>query len=148
VLREIEIPPLWLVIFLGLGWGIGQLLYWPLFGTAGQWLGAALMVAGVVLMCVAAAQMMLHRTTFIPRRDPNDMVTTGAFALSRNPIYLGDAMVLTGAILWWDAPLALPLVPIFMALIERRFIQGEEARLRAHFGDKFEAWATRTRRWM
>ncbi|MFC2968625.1 methyltransferase family protein [Acidimangrovimonas pyrenivorans] len=145
---RIEIPPLWLLLFLALAWGIGQWLPLPLFGVAGRWLGGALVAAGVALMGLAAAQMVLLRTTFIPRRDPSALVTGGIFRLSRNPIYLGDALVLTGAILWWDAPAALPLVPIFMALIQHRFIRGEEARLRAHFGDAFEAWAARTRRWL
>ena len=147
-MRSIEIPPLWLLLFLVLVRAIGLALPLALFGSAGRWAGAALVATGVLLMCVAAAQMVLHRTTFIPHRDPSALVTGGVFRLSRNPIYLGDTLVLAGAILWWDAVLALPLLPLFMALIRHRFIRAEEARLEARFGAAFRDWATRTRRWL
>lgn len=120
----------------------------PLVGAPGLWLGGALVVAGLALMLAAAAQMIAHRTTVIPRRQPSSLVTGGVFAFTRNPIYLGDALVLAGAILWWDALLALPLLPAFVVLITRRFILGEEARLRAGFGEAFTAWAARTPRWI
>ena len=90
----------------------------------------------------------MARTTVIPRRNPAALVTGGVFRLTRNPIYLGDAALLTGAILWWDAPAALPLVPAFVWLITRRFIRDEEARLRAAFGADFDRWAARVRRWL
>ena len=98
-------------------------------------------------MARSVAQMLLARTTFIPRRDPTALVTRGVFALSRNPIYLADAMVLTGASLYWGALLALPLVPLFMVLITQRYIKDEEARLQAGFGPQFQAWAARVPRW-
>lgn len=146
--RGIDLPPVWLAGALVLVWVIARL--WPLgaFGAAGRVLGAGLVGLGLALVLVAAAQMTLGHTTFIPRRDPQALVTGGVFRLSRNPIYLGDAMVLLGAILWWDAPLALPLLPAFLILITRRFILDEETRLRAAFGAEFAAWAARTRRWL
>lgn len=119
----------------------------PLLGGFDRTLGLALGLAGGGLMAVAVVQMGLARTTVVPRRAPNALVTTGIFALSRNPIYLGDALVLAGACLWFEAIPALPLVVLFMAVIQRRFIRGEEAVLRAHFGAEFDAWAAHTRRW-
>ena len=102
---------------------------------------------GLALMLGAAAQMVLARTTFIPRRNPQVLVTGGLFRLSRNPIYLGDVLILTGAILWLDVPLGLVVLAGFVALIQTRFILDEEARLRAGFGDEFMRWSERTRRW-
>jgi protein-S-isoprenylcysteine O-methyltransferase Ste14 len=97
---------------------------------------------------VAVAQMALHRTTVIPRRNPSALVTTGLFSLSRNPIYLADATILLGAILWLDAVLALPLLFSFVWLIQTRFIRDEEVRLTQGFGPEFDLWAARTRRWL
>lgn len=147
-MKEIDIPPLWLVIFLTLTWALGQGINWHPFGAAGDWLGGLLVLLGLGLMVAAVVQMLARRTTFIPRRDPAAMVTGGVFALSRNPIYLGDALVLSGAAFWWDAPAALLLVPVFMAFIARRYIRGEEARLSARFGPEYHAWAARVRRWI
>lgn len=141
-------PPLWLVLFLALVWGIGHALPWPLFGAAGRAVAAVLAVAGIALMLAAVVQMLARRTTVIPRQQAAALVTGGVFRLSRNPIYLGDALVLAAAVLWWDVPLALPLVPVFMALIQARFILGEEAGLRAGFATEYAEWAARVRRWL
>ena len=87
------------------------------------------------------------RTTFVPRRDPEALVTAGLFGISRNPIYLADALILLGAVLYWGAVLALPLVPMFMVLITYRYIHDEEDRLRRGFGPEYEAWAASVPRW-
>ncbi|MBP9952601.1 MAG: isoprenylcysteine carboxylmethyltransferase family protein [Cypionkella sp.] len=147
-MKAFDWPPIWLAAALALVWVIGRALPLPLFGGAARWVGGGLVLGGLVLMATAAAQMRLARTTFIPRRDPSALVTGGVFAFSRNPIYLGDALVLAGAVLWLDVPLALPVVLGFMAIIQARFILGEEIRLRAHFGPQFEAWARKTGRWL
>ena len=147
--KWIDLPPLWLALTLLIAWGISRVMPGLGFGGAwAGWVGAGLVGAGLLLMALAAATMMAARTTVIPHRNPSALVTGGVFRLSRNPIYLGDALVLAGFILRWDAVPALVLVPAFVWLIDRRFIRAEEARLRAAFGDSFEAWAARTRRWI
>lgn len=146
MLKEIDIPPLWLALFAALGWGVGQLA--PLHLPFAREVGAGLVALAAALMALAVAQMVLRRTTFIPRRDPAALVTSGAFALSRNPIYLADAMLLSGLLLIWGALLALPLVPAFMVFITRRYILGEEARIGAHFGADYTAYRAKVRRWL
>ncbi|WP_372838752.1 isoprenylcysteine carboxylmethyltransferase family protein [Phaeovulum sp.] len=146
VLERLDLPPVWLAGFAAIGWVAGRL--WPLALPGGGWLGVALVVVGLVLMFVAAAQMVARHTTFVPRRDPSALVTSGVYALSRNPIYLADALVLAGLLIHWHALWAAPLVPAFMVVIARRFIRDEEARIAAHFGDAWHAYAARTRRWL
>lgn len=147
LVREIDIPPSWLALHIGAAW----LVAWvspPLFGACGRALGQGLVLLALVVMAGAVLQMTLARTTVIPRRNPSALVTTGLFGLSRNPIYLADAILLTGAILWLDAVLALPLVASFVWLIQSRYIRDEEARLTLAFGPEFDLWAARTRRWL
>jgi len=148
VRRVLDWPPVWLAGFLLLVWGLDRLAPWGLFGALGHKLGAVLALMGLALMIAAVVQMTLARTSVNPRGTPAALVTGGVFQFSRNPIYLGDALVLTGALLWWDAPLALPLLALFITIIQFRFIYGEEARLRAGFGPAFEAWSQTTRRWI
>ena len=147
-MKALDWPPIWLLAALALVWGLGRVLSLPQFGIAGHWVGGLLVLGGLGLMGLAVAQMRFAGTTFIPRRDPTALVTGGVFSFSRNPIYLGDVLVLTGAVLWWDVPLALVVVLGFMAIIQARFILGEEARLRAHFGPQFDEWAGKTARWI
>ena len=147
LLREIDIPPSWLALHIGAAWVL-SLLSPSVFGSLGCALGPGLVVLGALLLAAAVVQMARSRTTVIPRRDPSALVTDGVFSLSRNPIYLADAIILTGAILWLDAVLALPLVFSFVWLIQTRFIRDEEARLTEAFGPEFDLWAARTRRWL
>lgn len=147
VLRQWESPPTWLALFLALAWMQSRFL--PLLdaGPTGRTIGAALIAAGLGLMLLAFVQFLRHRTTVLPRETPTAMIDSGIYRLSRNPIYLADALILSGAALRWD-PGGLILVPIFMAVIRTRFILAEEAGLRARFGPAFEAYAARTRRWL
>jgi protein-S-isoprenylcysteine O-methyltransferase Ste14 len=147
LLRLIDLPPVWLLAALGLVWGLGQVGL-TLFGPGGRLVGGLAIGLGLALMAAAVIQMTARRTTFIPRRDPQALVTGGVFALSRNPIYLGDALVLAGVILWWDVPLAVPVLLGFMLLIQHRFIMDEEQRLKNAFGPAFDAWKLRSGRWI
>jgi len=117
-----------------------------LFGMA---LAGGLLVGGGLLSIgLAALEMRRARTTVIPHMEPDALVTSGIFRRSRNPIYVGDALVLTGLILRWGAWPSLVLVPLFVWLITDRFVLDEEARLRARFGAAFDAYVERTRRWL
>lgn len=146
-LRDIDIPPSWLALHIGAAWVL-SFVSPAVFGAWGAVLGQGLVVLGALVMGAAALEMVLSRTTVIPRRNPSTLVTGGLFAWSRNPIYLADAMILSGAILWLDAVLALPLVASFVWLIQTRFIHDEEARLTEAFGPEFDLWAARTGRWL
>ncbi len=146
-MKWIDLPPVWLALFLALVWAVDRLIPLPVLGAA-RVLGAGVALAGAVLMMVAILTMSRARTTVIPHRQPQALVTGGVFGVSRNPIYLADVLILTGAVLWWDALHALPLVALFSWIITRRFILPEEARLRAGFGDAFVDWSARVRRWM
>lgn len=146
-MRAIDIPPGWLALHICAAWLLSRVSP-AIFGGLGRVVGQGLVALGAGLMVVAVVQMALARTTVIPRRDPSALVTGGVFALSRNPIYLADAMILLGAILWLDAALALPLVALFVWVIQTRFIADEEARLTLAFGPEFDLWAAKTRRWL
>jgi protein-S-isoprenylcysteine O-methyltransferase Ste14 len=146
LLKELDIPPVWLALFVALAWLAGRVA--PAGFSGGRQIGAGLVAAGVLLMLWAIIWMSRRFTTVIPRRDPSALVTDGPFRWSRNPIYLGDAMILAGVTLICHAPLALLLVPAFVVLITRRYILDEEGRLRRAFGPAFEQWAARTRRWL
>lgn len=150
MMKWIDIPPVWLAAALVAAWQLGQ---WRPFGLSfgGPWIGlpgGLLLGAGLIFMGLAVIEMRKQRTTVIPHREPDHLVQTGIFRRSRNPIYLGDALVLTGLILYWDVPLALPLVPVFVWVIERRFILPEEDRLRRKFRQDFFRYTQKTRRWL
>lgn len=149
-MKWVDIPPVWLVSALVLAWWQPRLFGGGLsFGGIWSWYaGVFLVLAGVGLMGAAVWQFQRHKTSVIPHERPSAMITRGVFALSRNPIYLGDVLVLAGLVLIWDAVLSLILVPVFVVILERRFILPEEMRLSDAFGAAFAEYRKRTRRWI
>jgi len=144
-MKWIDLPPIWLIGFLILGAAMprgGEIFYEQAL------MGICLIGVGIAFMVIAVIQMWRNKTTVIPHRQPDAMVTTGIFGQTRNPIYLGDAFVLIGFLFYWQSHLpALILVPAFMWVITVRFIKPEEARLEAKFGEAFEVYCATVRRW-
>ncbi|MDK3072345.1 methyltransferase [Sedimentitalea sp. JM2-8] len=149
-MKWIDLPPVWLLAFIALAWA--QAAYFP-FGLSfgGPWadfVGGVLIGGGVLLMLLALSEFRRHRTTILPHRTPTRLIQSGIFSRTRNPVYLGDALLLAGIILRFDAVLALPLVPIFVWIIEKRFILGEEDRMRRTFRMEFARYERKVRRWV
>jgi protein-S-isoprenylcysteine O-methyltransferase Ste14 len=147
LLRQWESPPTWLLLMITLA--ALQARYLPMIdaGQPGRIAGTVLIVGGLFIFTAALLQFRRHRTTVMPRETPVAMIDSGIYRLSRNPIYLADTLFLAGAALWWDAA-SLLLVPLFVMIITRRFILGEEAVLRAVFGAAFDRYTAQTRRWL
>ncbi|AVW91641.1 methyltransferase family protein [Celeribacter baekdonensis] len=147
-MKYLDYPPVWLLAFMTAVYALARVglsfAAPPLVPLAG-WILIAL---GVGLMCVAAWTMWRHKTTVIPHKRPTAIVTNGVYALSRNPIYLGDAFTLAGFALLCGSWMGIVLVPAFMAVIQKRFIIEEEQKLRAGFPQDFSVWAMKTRRWL
>lgn len=151
MLKWLDWPPVWLLVACIAAWAQPRLFDAAGLSFGGAWAdfaGGLLVGGGVLLMLLAVYEMRQHRTTIVPHRDADQMVTSGIFSRSRNPIYLGDALVLAGFILTLDAPLSLPLIPIFLWIIERRFVIPEENRLRRKFRADFARYCQKTRRWL
>ena len=143
-MKWIDLPPVWLFACLALAW------FSPLTFEPGLWVipGAACLIVGGTLMTRAMLEFVKTKTTIIPREEPTALITGGIFRFTRNPIYLGDVLFLAGASLILGSVVGLVLVPIFAIFLQIRFIQGEEAKLRATFGEAFETYAKSVRRWL
>ncbi|WP_171096887.1 MULTISPECIES: isoprenylcysteine carboxylmethyltransferase family protein [unclassified Ruegeria] len=149
-MRRIDIPPVWLIAFAALAWlqARNLSLGLSLEGAVTDLLSGLLIGAGIVIAILAVVEFRRHRTTVLPHETPSAMVQAGIYKRSRNPIYLGDVLILTGLILRFDAVLSLVLVPIFVWVLERRFILPEEDRLRRKFRADFARYERQTRRWI
>ena len=149
-MKWIDIPPVWLALAIFCTWAIAEIqpAFLRIEGAIVDLMAGVLIGGGILLMLLAVIRMRQHNTTIIPHMYAKSLVTSGIFAKTRNPIYLGDALVLAGIALRFEAPIALLLVPLFMLTITHRFIQSEENRLRQTFGDEFIGYCQKTRRWV
>lgn len=105
--------------------------------------GAAFCLAGVAAFRQA-------RTTVNPTTPATSsaLVVSGIYRWTRNPMYLGFALLLLAFAVWLSKLSALLLVPVFMGYLQRFQIRPEEQALRARFGASFDAYCQRVRRWL
>lgn len=115
-----------------------------------------LLVAGVLALAaviiMVSASYVFHRagTTLHPQKFQRVRVllVSGIFRFSRNPVYLGQLLLLAswglilgsiGVWLWWL---------VFFVYLDRIQIPREEVFLRGHFGQDYQAFCSRVRRWL
>jgi protein-S-isoprenylcysteine O-methyltransferase Ste14 len=117
-------------------------LSWPWRAT-----GLVPIAAGALLNLAADRAFKDLGTTVKPFERSSALATSGVFRLSRNPMYLGMALMLIGAALLLGALTPSLVAAGFIGVIETRFIPAEERMLAETFGDAWTAYRRRTRRW-
>jgi protein-S-isoprenylcysteine O-methyltransferase Ste14 len=80
-------------------------------------------------------------------QPPSRLVTSGPYALMRNPMYLGHLIFVLGLALAFRSTVAAAL-GIGRALRFRRRVQADEERLEILFGDQYRAYQMRVKRWI
>jgi protein-S-isoprenylcysteine O-methyltransferase Ste14 len=144
-------PPIVAAIVGVLMWAVNRWLEVGRIESAFQTPAAiVLLVAGLLLMLVAVASFVAAKTTVNPLRPSraSSLVTTGIFRLSRNPIYLGDLLVLAALAVWLGNIVNLLLLVPFVWYINRFQIIPEERALADRFGASYAAYCSRVRRWL
>ena len=143
-------PPLLFVAALAAGVLLGRLtpLPWPgLDDLAARIIGYGLGATGVALMAWGFLTLYRANTTVLPHRRVERLVTHGAFRFRRNPIYMGEVLLLLGlaqaAGNIWMAIMA----PLFALGVFALAILPEERHLEARFGDAYLDYKAGTRRW-
>jgi protein-S-isoprenylcysteine O-methyltransferase Ste14 len=113
-------------------------------------LSAAFAVAGGTIGARGLLDFDDAGTTFHPHHPETTtaLVTTGVYSRTRNPMYLGMALGLLGIAI--DRGRLIAVLPIlaYAAFLQRFQILPEEQALRALFGQDYEAYARRVRRWV
>ncbi len=143
------LPPFWMVLCLALAWLLDR--YAPLWSPelpALGLLGRVIALLGLGMILWPVMQFLLARTGLVPFSKATTLVTSGLYRVTRNPMYLGMVLLLLGAAGIFGSLGALLPVPLFVLIIQRRFILGEERFLEAAFGHEYRAYRKRVRRWI
>lgn len=106
------------------------------------------LAAGIILNLNADRLLKKHHTTVKPFEESSILITSGAFHLSRNPMYLGMVMILAGAGVLMGSLSPFTLIPAFVIILDRHFIASEERMLDQRFGDDWRHYKARVRRWI
>ncbi|MGM0516157.1 MAG: methyltransferase family protein [Pseudomonadota bacterium] len=144
-------PPVALLIGIALVWGLSEWLPATNIDLPGRaWIAGLLFAAGLSLMIVAAWSLEKAHTTINPiwPDHAKHLVTSGIYRFSRNPIYVGDALILAGMVFWFGNGLGIVVVALFVLFIDRVQIRAEESALRRLFGEGYTQYCRRVRRWL
>jgi protein-S-isoprenylcysteine O-methyltransferase Ste14 len=106
-------------------------------------IGAAFGIAGLLSFSKA-------KTTFDPMKPDSStsLVTSGIYSITRNPMYVGLLSLLTAWCFFIDCAYALLLLAVFVIYMNKFQIEPEERALRHLFGDAFDGYVLRVRRWL
>src|SRR5689334_13040656 len=142
-------PPLVVLMFIVIAYVLGRFV--PLPFVAPLWLrylGLLVTFIGLLFGIGALLEFRRARTTLDPHGSVQQVVTSGIYRFTRNPIYLGFLLMVIGLPLNSGLYWGIVMVPFYILLMNRLVIQYEEAYLAKKFGKAYTNYMSRVRRWL
>jgi protein-S-isoprenylcysteine O-methyltransferase Ste14 len=111
-------------------------------------IGLLPLLSGIVLNILADNSFKKYSTTVKPFEESAVLVTSGTFRISRNPMYLGMALILLGVCILLGSVSPYFVMIVFSILIDFNFIRVEEKMMEEKFRSKWLEYKKTTRRWL
>jgi len=113
-----------------------------------SYLGLVPLLIGIVITATAARAFSRAGTPIRPFERSTQLVTSGLYRYTRNPMYVGLTLILIGTWLLLGTASALVPIAVFIWIIQEGFIRGEERFLDEIFGEEYRGYKNRVRRWI
>ncbi len=141
-------PVIYIVFFIA---GIGLEYLWPMRTTIASWgqiIGVGLLVISVFIMPSVLIRFKRAGTAFDVRKSATSLITDGPYKYSRNPTYVSLTLLYIGLGVFLNNMWILLLVLPILVIINFWTIRSEEHSLAEIFGDEYEQYRSRVRRWI
>ena len=149
---ELKVPPVaQVVITAAVMYGVSRIMPSLQFYFEGtNTLAIGLSVIGLGSGIMGVAQFKKAQTTVNPHtpEKSTNLVTSGIYQYTRNPMYLGLVLILLGWAFYLSHFLPFMLVPVFMVYMTRFQIQPEERMMTQKFGKAYQDYLIKARRWI
>ena len=144
------IPPPIVTLICGLAIYYSRSLFSFEFPIYTNELSLLCLLIGVLLLFLAARLFRKHQTTVNPLKPEaaSDLVTSGVFSLSRNPMYLGMLLILIALSMKFNPMGGILICSLFIGFITKFQIIPEETAMEKLFNNDYKAYRTKTRRWI
>lgn len=110
--------------------------------------GITLLIIALFFLFRSLRQFFLSKNTIILIKPASSLQTTGVYKISRNPMYVGLAIVYLGITClignWWN----IILFPLLLLIVQEYIIKREEKYLELEFGQDYEEYTRKVRRWL
>jgi protein-S-isoprenylcysteine O-methyltransferase Ste14 len=147
--NRIPWPPVIYLTAALVGMGLNRVL--PLTWPEVRWLAVAGGVLALAALCwdiLAMLTFARHKANILPHRAATALITSGPFAVSRNPIYLGNTLLVLGAGIYFGNGWLVGLAFVAAAITQKLAIEREERHMAAKFGDAWVLYTQSVRRWI
>ncbi len=149
--RDFLIPPFALFYFylvFAAAFGLPTVSRQEFFDSeAVAWLGVAFCLAGIATLTWSLISFGRSFRVGIDTEQPDRLITTGIFRLSRNPIYVAFGFVLIGQFLIFPNWILL-VYPLAAAWLVHRQVLLEEQYLKSHYGQEYDNYCRQIRRYL
>jgi protein-S-isoprenylcysteine O-methyltransferase Ste14 len=112
------------------------------------WVGLGLIALGLALGIPGRIGLARARTSVNPRKPTTAIVTSGTYRFTRNPLYVGLAIVFVGLTLAFDTAWGFVVLVPILVVMHFGVILREERYLEAKFGDEYRQYRGRVRRYL
>jgi protein-S-isoprenylcysteine O-methyltransferase Ste14 len=142
-------PPIVALIFITVAFLLGRFALGAFIAPAVlRNIGFALTFIGFLCGVGAFMEFRKARTTLDPHGSAKQLVTSGIYRFTRNPIYLGFLLMVIGFPLNSGFYSGIVVAPFFAVTMNRLVIEKEEAYLEKKFKDVYNSYKSRVRRWL
>ena len=142
-------PPLIALMFIALAYILGRFVPLPWAApTVVRNIGMLLAFFGFLLGIAAFLEFRKARTTLDPHGSSTQIVSSGIYRFTRNPIYLGFLLMVIGFPLISGLYWGIVLAPFYMMTMNRLVIGREESYLESKFKNQYASYKSRVRRWL
>lgn len=141
-------PPLLYAVALAAMLALRWLWPLPIFSGATFRPGLALVALAVGLLIWGRQTLVTGGTNVDPSLPSTAVVTSGPYRFSRNPLYMGLAVVYLGLTLALDTWWGIILLALVLIVMHRGVIQREERYLERKFGDGYRQYRAAVRRYL
>ncbi|MEJ8816106.1 isoprenylcysteine carboxylmethyltransferase family protein [Variovorax ureilyticus] len=149
---ELKVPPPVVALVLALAmWSVSRLtLTFEVDATLRIAAAVSIALVGGAFSAAGITAFRRAKTTVNPLKPEtaSSLVTSGIYRVTRNPMYVGLLFVLVGWAAFLSAPWALAGPVVFVAYMNRFQIAPEERALLSAFGEVYESYTARVRRWL
>ena len=120
------------------------LFHWQFMKIAGLLFG----VVALFFIVRSLRQFVQSKNTVITVKGASSLQTKGIYSATRNPMYVGLALIYLGVTCfignWWN----IILLPLLLLIVQKYVIEREEKYLKRRFGQEYLDYKSRVRRWL
>ena len=149
---KLKVPPaLLFIVFVLIMRATGQLFSYEIIASPYQQMVAYIVFGvGVIIGLLGVFEFRRRSTTVNPHKPENtsELVTSGIYQISRNPMYLGLLMGLVAVAIRLGNVSSMLLLPVFVWYMNVFQIKPEEEVMEEKFGQNFIRYMNTTRRWI